>query len=118
MANLEKTLFDKIFRPNRFKRVIEVRSQIDRIEKIYDNLYMCINMLGCDSINNSECVLRYYSIKIHIDEKFIYDNEGEIYLIFLLINYRDLLIEISQCGDIDIDDIILEVQNGKMENLK
>lgn len=111
MPNLQKTLLDKIFRPNRFRRIFEVRSQIKRIEKLYDNAYMQIGSI------KPECMMRYNHTHQVIDEQEVYKNEGEAELLFKLVQYRDSLVDITKDTDLDISEILHEIRLDKLKNL-
>ena len=111
MPNLQKTLLDKIFRPNRFKRIFAVREQIQRIEKMYSESYMRIGVLS------PECIMRYNQIRKEIDEQAIYDRSGEMEVLFQLVQYRDILLDVAKDTNLDIDDIIYEIRMEKLRNL-
>lgn len=111
MPNLQKTFLDKIFRPNRFKRILHVRSQIERIEKMYSLSYMRIGVV------KPECIMRYNQIRKEINEQEIFDRSGETEVLFELMQYRDMLIDISKDTELDLNDILNEIRIQKLSDL-
>lgn len=114
MPNLQKTLLDKIFRPNKFKKIFKVRSQINIMEKMFDEAYMVIGFM------DQECIMRYEEARLLNkikDEEEIYKSMGEIELLYQLIQYRDILLEISKDSNFDVNDILNEVRVEKIKNL-
>lgn len=111
---LKKTLFDKIFRKDRFKEIIYLRNQIDQMLNRFESLDIIDRLDNYYDVNSE--IFRFNMTTL--DEVRLYNDLGEKAVIDRLTKDRDKIISILKgVKDIDINDILSDIRKEKISKI-
>ena len=114
MPRLKLSLFDKIFRKDRYKKIIYPRNQIDFM--LYE--FEKIPVLTRYSYYNSKMLLLVGNTFFQFDEVRMFNELGEKSVITRLTSDRDMIFNtLRDVKEIDISKVLSDIREEKINNI-